>query len=55
MDINEALEILHIVKCDHLGYPRDLSKNPTHQEIGAAIEAVENHIVLLQNQLLASQ
>lgn len=52
MDINTALEILHIVKCDNLGYCRDLSKNPTAQEIGHSIEAVEDHIIKLQDQLL---
>ena len=55
MDINEALEILHIVKCDKLGYCRDLSKNPTDREIGQAIEAVEDHIIKLQDQLLQSK
>lgn len=40
MDLQKALEILEIVKCDNLGYARDLSYNPTPQEIGQAIETV---------------
>lgn len=44
MNLNEALNILHIVKCDHLGYARDLSYTPTRQEIGRAIEVVEEWI-----------
>lgn len=55
MNINEALEILHIVKCDNLGYCRDLSKNPTPQQIGQAIETVEDHIIRLQDTLLKSK
>lgn len=40
MSIEEALKILEIVKCDNLGYCRDLSFNPTRAQIGQAIETV---------------
>lgn len=48
MQLEEALKILHIVKCDNLHYCRDLSYTPTPQEIGCAIEVVENFIDSLQ-------
>ena len=51
MDINEALDILRIVKCDNLGHCRDLRKNPTPNEIGHAIEVVEAHIYELHSAL----
>ena len=44
MDLNQALKILHIVKCDTLGYARDLSYTPTRAEIGQAIEIVTDRL-----------
>lgn len=49
MDLEKALEILHIAKCDCLGYCRDLSYTPSRQEVGKAIEAVEDYIERIQN------
>lgn len=42
MEIMQAMHILHIVKCDNLGYCRDLSYTPSPEEIGQAIQVVEN-------------
>lgn len=44
MSLEQALNILHIVKCDTLGYCRDLSYTPTRQEVGKAIEIVEDYL-----------
>lgn len=44
MDFETAMNILHIVKCDTLGYARDLSYTPTRVEVGKAIEAIEDFI-----------
>lgn len=45
MNIDEALDILHIVKCNNLGYCQDLTaKEPTKREIGLAIETVEKFL-----------
>ena len=49
MPLEEAMRILHIVKFDNLHYCLDLSYTPTPQEIGRAIEAVENYIASLQS------
>lgn len=49
MNLEEALKILHIVKCDNLSYARDLSYSPTPQEIGRAIEVVEDWISSASN------
>lgn len=42
MTLKDALRILGVVKCDNLGYVRDLSYTPTPQEIGLAIEVIED-------------
>ena len=42
MDYIEARKILNIVKCDNLGYCRDLSYTPTNVEIGQAIQVIED-------------
>lgn len=42
MSKEEALEILDIVKCDSLGYARDLRYTPTLEEIGEAIQVIED-------------
>lgn len=49
MDLQEALKILHIAKCDCLGYCRDLSYTPSRKEVGKAIEVVEDHLERIQS------
>ncbi len=44
MELEQALKVLHIVKCDLLAYARDLSYTPSRREIGLAIEAVEEYL-----------
>lgn len=44
MNLEKALEILHIVKCDCLGYARDLSYTPTREDVGKAIEVIEEEV-----------
>lgn len=41
MELKHAMKILEIVKCDNLGYCRDLSYTPTAEEIGQAVETVQ--------------
>ncbi len=48
MTIEEALKILDIVKCDSLRYCRKLTYTPTPQDVGRAIEVVENYIENMQ-------
>lgn len=48
MSIDEAIKILEIVKCDNMGYCRDLSYTPQPEEIGEAIE-----ILLTNNRQMA--
>lgn len=43
MSLKDALIILQIVKCDFLGYARDLSYTPSKKEIGQAIQTVEEY------------
>ncbi len=40
MTIQEAIQILEVVKCDRLGHCRDLSVNPTSGQIGQAIDTL---------------
>lgn len=44
MTLEEAMRVLHIVKCDLLGYARDLSYTPTKAEIQQAFDVMEAHI-----------
>ena len=44
MNIEKALQILYIVKCDCFGYCRSLAYTPTHKEVGEAIEVLEREI-----------
>lgn len=49
MDFETAMNILHITKCDMLGYARDLSYTPSREEIGRAIEALEDYLAANTN------
>lgn len=44
MTLEQALRILHIVKCDLLGYARNLSYEPTKEEIRQAFDVVEGFV-----------
>lgn len=41
MPIERAMQILYIVKCDLLGYARDLAYTPGREEIRQAFEVAE--------------
>ena len=44
MTLEQALKILHIIKCDLLGYCRDLSYTPNKEEIRQAFDVVEEFV-----------
>ena len=44
MELEKAIQILHIVKCDLLGYARDLSYTPTKEDIRQAFDTMETYV-----------
>lgn len=44
MQLEQAMRILEIVRCDTMGYARDLSYTPTRQEVAKAIETIQEYV-----------